>query len=448
MDQRQLRILDGDLRAYIGSMVDGMGRPERRSSMGAYVTGLLLDGERKSIEPMARRLVDDPSEVQAMRQRLQECVSSSKWSDAEMFGRLARKLDRELPGVEALVIDDTGFPKKGRHSVGVARQYSGTLGRTDNCQVAVSLHLASESGSGCIGMRLYLPEQWASDEARRTKAGVPSEVVFKEKWKLSLDQIDAALEAGVRKHVVLADPGYGQVGEFRDGLVLRGLPYVVGITGKTVVWGAESNPKPQLVRGKSGGTRNRYLDDEHPPEAVSELALRLNYKTVSWRNGSKGRLSSRFALTRIRTAHQHSLGRAPGDEQWLLCEWPEGEDAPTKFWLSNLPADTSLRALVRFSRMRWRVERDYQEMKQELGLDHFEGRTWRGFHHHAALCAVAHGFLALRRALFPPEDSLDPADGSSASSANPAPVDRLLPAVPPGHQRVNDASRTITELIR
>lgn len=404
MKQRELKRLGRDLSEYVESMVAGMGRVERRAALSSYVTGLLLDGERKSIEPMAARLVDDASEMEAMRQRLQQAVVIADWPDDEMFRRLAVKLDVELPGVEALVVDDTGFPKKGVHSVGVARQYSGTLGRVDNCQVAVSLHLASEVGSGCIALRLYLGKEWTDDRARMTKVGVPTEVGLETKWQIALKQIDGALAAGVRKHLTLADAGYGDIQEFRAGLRKRNLAYVVGINGSPVVWPPKSDPQIPPRKGTRGGPPNtRYRDEAHPPVTIARLGLALSYRKVSWREGSKGWQSSRFAEVRIRTAHRHVEGHPPGDEEWLLCEWPKGEKAPTKHWLSTLPADTSLRALVRSAKLRWRVERDYQDLKGELGLDHYEGRTWRGFHHHATLCAVAHGFLALQRALFPPE---------------------------------------------
>lgn len=403
MKQRELKRLDAELREYIGSMVAGLGRLERRNALSSYVTGLLLDGDRKSIEAMAGRLVDDASEVEAMRQRLQQAAVVAQWSDADVFGRLARKLDVELPGVEALVVDDTGFAKKGVHSVGVARQYSGTLGRVDNCQVAVSLHLAGEMGSGCIGMRLYLSEEWTQDRDRMNQVGVPMEIDFAPKWQISLRQIDAALAAGVRKHLLLADAGYGDVGEFRAGVRERGLSYVVGVSGNHAVWPPESNPQQPARTGTRGRPPQRYRDDEYSPITIAALSKTLKYRKVSWREGSRGWQSSRFAAVRIRTAHRHSKGAPPGDEEWLLCEWPEGEKEPVKRWLSTLSPQTSLRALVRSAKLRWRVERDYQELKGELGLDHYEGRTWRGFHHHATLCALAHGFLALQRALFPPE---------------------------------------------
>src|ERR1700679_2822182 len=209
MKRREIDRLDHELGGFIDSMVDGMGRPERRRAMGLYITGLLLDGERKSFQPMAARLSDDASEAEAMRQRLQQAVCVASWSDSELFARLTTKVDRELPAVEALVIDDTGFPKKGKFSVGVARQYSGTLGRVDNCQVAVSLHLAGELGSACIGMRMFLPDAWATDASRRNSVGVPVEVESAKKWQIALALVDEALAAGVRHHVVLADAGYG-----------------------------------------------------------------------------------------------------------------------------------------------------------------------------------------------------------------------------------------------
>lgn len=379
MTPHVLKKLTRELSAFIAEMTDGMGRPERRAAMGHYITGLLLDGERKSVQPMASRLVHDPAEADAMRQRLADCVSASPWSDAELLRRLALKFERDLPGNEVFVIDDTGFPKKGHLSVGVHRQYSGTLGRTENCQVATSLHVAGESGSGCIGLRLYLPEAWTQDRKRCAAAGVPGEIEFKKKWEIALELLDQALS-----------------------------------------WGLQNRPRTQC---RDGETR---------PIQISKLVEgipRARYKTVSWRSGSRGTMSSKFLVYRVRPAERHTKGRPPDEQQWLICSWAESEKAP-KFHLSNLPAGTSLKELIRILKLRWRVERDYQEMKGELGLDHFEGRTWRGFHHHATLCAVAHGFLALRRALFPPEQSdMDAADGSASLAADCADADRLVPTV-------------------
>jgi SRSO17 transposase len=447
--------LDRALEAFTSALLEGMGRPERRRAMGWYIEGLLLDGVRKSIEPMAARLVDEPAEIEAMRQRLQQCVSVSTWSDDELRARLARKVEGELPGIEALVLDDTGFPKQGRHSVGVARQYSGTLGRTANCQVGVSLHLAGELGSACLGMRLYLPEEWTSDRERCRKAGVPDDVVFQRKWEIALGLLDDAVRWGVAKRLLLVDAGYGEITEFREAVAQRGYPYIVGMGGDPVVWSPGTAPvAPSEWRrspGHSGPARTRFRDGKHSPVSLLELAKALGRKacrSVRWREGAKGTQHSRFNAVRVRTAHKHTQGRAPGPEEWLLYEWPADEKEPTKFWLSNLPANTSLKDLVRLAKLRWRVERDYQELKEEIGLDHFEGRSWRGFHHHVTLCAAAHAFLALNRALFPPEgQAMDAADGASAASARAAAPDRVVPAVPPARRREDAAARAVEDVI-
>ena len=330
------------------------------------------------------------------------------------------------------VIDDTGFPKKGHLSVGVTRQYSGTLGRTENCQVATSLHVAGEKGSGCIGLRLYLPEAWTEDRARCDAAGVPNEIAFKKKWEIALELLDQAFAWGMPHMPVLADAGYGEGTEFRDELVTRGLRYVVGVPGNHLIWRPGSNPRVPKRTGKVGRPRTQARDASTQPIKISKLVEgipRIRYKTVTWRAGSRGKMSSKFLFFRVRSAERHTKGRPPTEEQWLICEWPESEKSP-KFHFSNLPANTSAKELIRTAKLRWRVERDYQEMKGELGLDHFEGRTWRGFHHHATLCAVAHGFLALRRALFPPEQSeVDVAHGSSPSPADSTDAHWLVPAV-------------------
>jgi SRSO17 transposase len=438
MTPHALKKLDRELSAFIAEMTDAMGRPERRAAMGHYITGLLLDGERKSVQPMASRLVHDPAEADAMRQRLADCVSSSPWSDAELMRRLALKFERDLPGNEVFVIDDTGFPKKGHLSVGVHRQYSGTLGRTENCQVATSLHVAGEQGSGCIGLRLYLPEAWTDDRKRCAAAGVPEETEFKKKWEIALHLLDQALSWGLEKKPVLADSGYGEVTEFRDALVQRGLRYVVGVPGNHLIWPPGSNPRAPERTGRVGRPQTQCRDGDTRPIQISDLVKgipRARYQTVSWRSGSRGRMSSKFLIYRVRPAEKHTKGRPPAEEQWLICQWAESEKGP-KFHFSNLPASTSTKELIRILKLRWRVERDYQEMKGELGLDHFEGRTWRGFHHHATLCAVAHGFLALRRALFPPEQSeMDAADGSPSSTADRADADRLVSPVRTAHRR-------------
>jgi SRSO17 transposase len=443
--------LDRALEAFADALFDGMGRPERRRAMAWYLEGLLLDGARKSIEPMAARLVDEPGEVEAMRQRLQQCVSISTWSDDELRARLARKVEAELPGIEALVLDDTGLPKQGKHSVGVARQYSGTLGRTANCQVAVSLHLAGELGSACLGMRLYLPEEWARDRERCRQCGVPDEVVFQRKWEIALGLLDDADRWGVAKRLLLVDAGYGEITEFREAIAERGFPYIVGMGGDPVVWPPGASPvSPNgwtRPRGHSGPPRTRYRDDDRSPVSLLDLATALGRRachSVRWREGAKGTQHSRFGAVRVKTAHKHKQGRAPGPEEWLLYEWPTEEPAPTKFWLSNLPASTSLKELVRLAKLRWRVERDYQELKEEIGLDHFEGRSWRGFHHHVTLCSAAHAFLALTRALSPPErKTMDLADGAQTPSAGPPPTNRSVSTLPPARPHCDTPSGAV-----
>ncbi|MGH3711609.1 MAG: IS701 family transposase [Pseudonocardiaceae bacterium] len=437
MTPNQLKKLERELGTFLDEMITGMGRPERRSAMRHYITGLLLDGERKSVQPMAARLTPDAAESDAMRQRLQDCVSLSPWSDEEMLRRLALKFDREMPGIEAFVTDDTGFAKKGEYSVGVARQYSGTLGRTDNCQVAVSLHLAGAKGSGCIAMRLYLPEEdWACDRKRRGTVGVPEEVQFRTKWEIALEQLDAALAAGVRRHLMLADAGYGDATEFRTGVEERGLSYIVAVSGVPTIWRPGVTPAvPNTSKVGRPSTRPKARE---APIRLSNFARELkSFRTVTWRDGSKGRMRGRFYAARVYSAERHTKTTRPALKPiWLIVEDAGEEKRPFKFYFSNLPESTSLKRLVTLIKLRWRVERDYQELKGEIGLDHFEGRTWRGFHHHATLCAVAHGFLALRRGLFPPEQSeVDPSGGASSSAAGIAAAHRMVPVLCQAHRR-------------
>ena len=450
MHRTDLERLDRELRSFVESMFDGMGRLERRRAMAWYVTGLLLDGERKSIEPMAARLVESPSEVEAMRQRLQQCVSVSAWRDEDLLCRLAQLVDEKLPRVEAFVIDDTGFPKKGTFSVGVQRQYSGTLGRQDNCQIATSLHLAGEAGSACIGMRLYLPESWADDPRRRRMAGVPKEVRFQTKWEIALDLIDQARGWGIEHQVVLADAGYGDIPDFRDGLTSRGLRFVVGVQGEQLVWPPGSTPHPPHPPARGGPRPTKYVDGDTKPVHIKDVFAsipRRSYKKVSWRSGSRGRQASRFLAYRVRLATNHHYGKPPSEEMWLIAEWRKGEDKP-RYSLATLPPEMPLDELVRIMKLRWRVERDYQELKGEVGLDHFEGRSWRGFHHHVTLCAVAHAFLALRRALFPPEPStVDAANGAKAPAVRSAQDARGLPALPPARRPVGRTARPLAHVI-
>jgi SRSO17 transposase len=435
MKQRDLKRCEVELERWMSEVFEGLGRRERRDALGSYLLGLLLDGERKSIEPIAQRLVDDVGETQAMRQRIQQAVTVAGWDEGVVFRRIAERAERDIPELDAFVIDDTGFPKKGYKSVGVQRQYSGTMGRIDNCQVATSLHLASEHGGVCVGMRLYLPKDWASDPKRRAKTGIPEEVGFEEKWRLALRLVDTARSWDLQDRPVVADSGYGDCVEFREGLEERRLHYVVGVTGTAVAWPPGVIPLPPKPRpGASGRPPTRWrAETGQTPLPMSEIAAQLpatSWKKVTWRQGTRGPQSSRFAAIRIRSAHGHARGAAPSDDLWLLCEWPRRQKQPSKLYLSNLPAKTSLKRLVYLAKLRWRIERDYQEMKGELGLDHFEGRGWRGFHHHIACVAAAHAFLAFQRVRFPPQQpTSEPPDVSTGPADRPAPNARRLPAL-------------------
>jgi SRSO17 transposase len=398
--------------AYLDAIAGVLGHADRRAPARAYRTGLLLPGERKSVEPLAARVA--PRRIPAAHQSLHHLIAKADWSDKAVL-QVVR--EHGLPAIERhgpiryWIVDDTGFPKKGRHSVGVARQYCGQLGKQDNCQVAVTLAVANEHASLPIAYRLYLPEPWALDPERRTKAGVPEAIEFRTKPQIALEQIRRALADGVPTGLVLADAGYGGDTDFRADLGARGLLYVVGVQSSIGLWPpgtAPLPPKPWSGRGRPPRLMRR--DPEHQPVAAAELAKGLPaaaWRTVTWREGSRAELSSRFAAVRVRPAHRDGQLPEPRAPEWLLVEWPKGEAEPTKYWLSTLPAGTRVEDLVRSAKARWRIERDFRELQQEIGLGHYEGRGWRGFHHHASLCLAAYGFLVAERGRFPPERRFD-----------------------------------------
>jgi SRSO17 transposase len=396
------------LEAYLDAIVGGLGHVRRAASARAYCTGLLLPGERKSIEPMAARL--DPAHVQAKHQSLHHVVAEADWDDAAMLAAVRAQvlpaLERHGP-VAYWIVDDSSFPKQGTHSVGVARQYCGQLGKQDNCQVAVSLSVANDHASLPIAYQLFLPEVWADDPARRAKAGVPDTITFETKTAIALGQLRQALAAGVPVGILLGDAGYGDETAFRVGVADLGLRYVLGVRSGTTVWTPGTGPLPPLPWSGRGRRPTRLRRDAaNPPVTLKALALSLpaqDWRTVTWRAGTRGELSSRFAAVRVRPAHRDTKRTEPWPEEWLLIEWPEGDAEPAKYWFSNLPKRSSLKRLVKLAKARWWIERDYQELKQELGLGHFEGRNWRGFHHHASLCIAAYGFLIAERCLFPPQ---------------------------------------------
>src|SRR4051794_29091715 len=374
---------------YVGRLGDVLGHADRRAPLRAYCTGLLLPGERKSVEPMAARV--DPARVGAAHQSLHHFVAKAAWDDAALLEAVracALPAMLERGPVRAWIVDDTGLPKKGKLSVGVARQYCGQLGKRDDCQVAVTLSVAHEAASLPVAYRLYLPEAWAADPARRATAGVPEEVEFRTKPSIALDQIGQALAAGVPPGVVVTDAGYGSDTDFRDGATALGLAYVAGILGTTTLWPPGTGPLPAGPRSGRGRPPKRLRrDPEHQPLAAETLAAALPggaWQAVTWREGTAGPPASRFAAVRVRPAHDDFRLSEPRAEEWFLAEWPEGEDEPTKYWLSTLPEAATLEELVATAKLRWRVERDFEELKQELGLGHFEGRGWRGFPRAAA----------------------------------------------------------------
>jgi SRSO17 transposase len=395
------------LAAYLDSLAEAAGHVDRAVPLKSYCTGLLLPGERKSVEPMAARLA--PDNVRRMHQSLHHVVAEAPWSDEALLGRVRNYV---LPIMEkrgpivVWIVDDTGNPKKGTHSVGVARQYCGQTGKKENCQVAVSLSVANWSSSLPVAWRLYLPETWANAKERRAKARIPKEIVFQTKLEISLEQIRQAIADGVPQGTVLADPAYGNDTAFRAALAELGLQYVVGIQSTTTVWPPGMQPLPvPKYSGRGQPPRRLRRDEKHTPVAAKQLALSLPakaWKTVTWREGTRTALRSRFAAVRVRAAHRDYKQGQPRAKEWLLIEWPRGDAEPSKYWLSNLDKAVPLRDLVALGKQRWIIERDYQELKQELGLGHFEGRGWRGFHHHATLSIAAYGFLVAERSRFSP----------------------------------------------
>ena len=368
---------------YLDELASVIGHAARVGPMRDYCTGLLLPCERKSVEPIAAATA--PGETSAQHQSLLHFLAKGEWSDAAVLGKVRELV---LPQIErhgainSWIIDDTGFPKYGSHSVGVSHQYCGQVGKQTNCQIAVSLSLANHHASLPVAYRLYLSESWSKDAARRKKAGVPDEIEFATKPKIALQQIEWAVTAGLPRGVVLMDAAYGSDLSFRKRMTELELTYSVAIRGKTLV---------------------RATTPKAVPMIAADLAKALpkrRWRTITWREGTNTPLTSRFQRVRIRAAGEGTTGSEP--EEWLLIERPEGEKQPTKFWLSTLPEKMYLGRMVDITMMRWRIERDYHELKQEVGLGHFEGRGWRGFHHHATMCIAAYGFLVSERGAFPP----------------------------------------------
>jgi SRSO17 transposase len=393
----ELARIRGRLEAFAEDIFASLPRTDQRARGECYLRGLMLDGRRKSIEPMAQRL----GEVHY--QALHHFVAASPWDWRPVRRRLAEVLTAALSPT-AWVVDDTGFPKDGSCSVGVQRQYSGTLGKTANCQLGVSVNAVTEHASCPLSWRLFLPERWDEDAmaTRRAACHLPKGVHHRPKWQLVLDMLDELAAWDLGPPVLVADCGYGEVGEFRGGLDTRQIPYVVQVRADTSAYPEQVHPSVAPYKGRGRPPRPRY---RQAPSSLLQLALAAGQQAcvdVIWRRGSKGLQRGRFLAVRVRPAGvtPRRLARQDAGElplRWLLVEWPRGEPEPTKYWLASLPETTPLVELVGLARLRWRVEQDYRELKGALGLDHFEGRGFPGWHHHVTLVSVAHGFLTLER---------------------------------------------------
>jgi SRSO17 transposase len=405
VSERELARVRGRLVEFSEEMFASMARKDQRRWGQVYLRGLMLDGKRKSIEPMAARLADGDEQC------LQQFVNQSPWDSLAVRRALARRMTREL-APQTWVIDDTGFPKFGRLSVGVARQYSGTLGKIGNCQVGVSINAATEDASCPLDWRLFIPEEWDEqtevNKERRRKTKLPADIHHVEKWRLALEMIDELLAWKIKPAPILGDGAYGDTTALRSGLEQRGLQYVLDVKGTTSAYREDTKPdQGERLPGRGRPPGVRYRQD---PASLRDLVLAAGNgaaRPITWREGTRGKMHSRFVALRVRPANIDLRRAAHKAEEelpvrWLVCEWPSKESEPTKYWLSNLPADTPLKDLVVLAKMRFRIEQDYRELKDALGLDHFEGRSYPGWNHHVTLVSVAHAFLTLERRRHPP----------------------------------------------
>lgn len=396
MDARELTKLRKDLASFLDDVVGTLGNARRRRWCETYVRGVLLDGGRKSIEPMAARLRKIESGVEDYEQALQQFINQSPWDEQAVLDGLQRWIGRKFGTQGYLILDDTGFPKQGKSSVGVARQYTGTLGKVASCQVAVTLQMATPREVLGLDAELYLPQSWADNPERMTSSGVPESVGYQPKWQLALTMLRRAQANGLGG-IVLADSLFGTVTEFRQALDAEKRSYCVGIdsTLKVIAADADLGPVPKYSgRGQPPKLPLAVRRGAKSP-SVREWAIgrAADFRKVTWREGTKGKMQSRFAAWRVRPAHRLSAGKEPLTACWLLVEWPADAEHPGKYFFSNLPEKTSLKRLVATAKSRWWIEHSYRELKDELGLDHFEGRSWRGWHHHVVLVLSAYAFL-------------------------------------------------------
>jgi SRSO17 transposase len=381
---------------FVGEVTRWLPLQRQRENAGLYVRGLIEDGRRKSLQPTLFRLGEDGARYESM----QQFLADSPWDPALLVRACAERVASVI-GVEAWVLDDTGFPKDGKRSPGVKRQYSGTLGKIGNCQIGVSVHAVGARGTVPLGWALYLPEDWCADSERRAKAKIPEQIEFKTKPELGVELVEQAAGWRIPAAPVLGDQAYGDNTPLRGRLHDAEREYVLAVGGATKVFAPETvfaAPEPTGARGRP---KSRSLPDAEP-ETINELIARVgeeNAHTVTFRDGPDGQpISSRFVFVRVRAAHDRQKATPwPPREEWLIAEWPPDKDTPTDYWISNLPVDTEPERLARLARLRWKIELDYKQLKGELGLDHYEGRSWLGWHHHTALVTTAHAFLTLER---------------------------------------------------
>lgn len=402
MTEKQLSGVQTRLDRFLRDLVEPMGRSERRHWAQVYIQGLLLDGQRKSVQPMADRIGG------ADEQALNQFLNQSPWEVTEIQRRLARRLADDGAEPVYWVIDETSFPKAGEHSVGVARQYCGALGKIANCQVAVSLHWSQDELSYPVSWRLFLPDNWIKDGARRQQARIPAEVVHRTKQALALELLVQAQDWALPTGTVLADSAYGNDFDFRAELRARGLGYAVAVESNTAVWLEHPQvPLPPATGRRGRPRRHPALADLPPVFSLLEVARKLPpaaWRTVTWRVGTRGPQTSRFALVKTWAAHgwkKRPQQRPVRIQEWLLLEWPKDTAAPCAYWMLWNPvsaAAPTLRSAVHAARGRWKIEQDYRELKDELGLDHFEGRGWLGWHHHVTLVSLAFCFLRSEQA--------------------------------------------------
>ena len=384
------------LAAYFADVTAGLRRADQRANALLYARGLMEAGARKSLEPVVARLGGSGAEYEA----LQHFLADSPWDPAVVDRAVAERVCAVIEP-EAWVLDDTGVVKDGKHSPGVKRQYSGTLGKTGNCQVTVSLHAVGAGGTVPLGFRLYLPEEWCDEMPRRRKAKIPDEVEFQTKPALGGELVARAAGWRIRRAPVLGDQAYGDDAKLRTRLHGDGIDYVLSIGGECGVYAPDT---VFAVPERKPGSRGRppsALRADREPTSIAELVAGLDedvWQTVCFRERDGEQLHSRFAFVRVIAANPVDVQRQEPREEWLIAEWPEGKDAPTDYWISNLPAATEPERLARLARLRWMIELDYKQLKGELGLDHYEGRSYLGFHHHCTIVTAAHGFLTLERA--------------------------------------------------